>query len=55
MVDSITDWKLGGTYTVDSWVFGLAYISTNRDLAGYTSPGKNISNGTAVVSVTKSF
>jgi uncharacterized protein (TIGR02001 family) len=53
--DSITDWKLGGTYTVDSWVFGLAYIATNRDLAGYTSPNKNISSGTAVVSVTKSF
>ena len=55
VADSITDWKLGGTYTVDSWVLGLAYISTNRDLAGYTSPSKNISNGTAVVSVTKSF
>ena len=55
VVDSITDWKLGGTYTVDGWVMGLAYISTNRDLAGYTSPGKNISNGTAVVSVTKTF
>jgi uncharacterized protein (TIGR02001 family) len=52
---SITDWKLGGTYTVDSWVLGLAYISTNRNLAGYTSPGKDIANGTAVVSVTKSF
>lgn len=55
VVDSITDWKLGGTYTVDGWVMGLAYISTNRNLAGYTSPGKNISNGTAVVSVTKTF
>ena len=55
VVDSITDWKLGGTYTVDGWVLGLAYISTNRDLAGYTSPGKNISNGTAVVSVSKTF
>ena len=49
VVDSITDWKLGGTYTVDGWVMGLAYISTNRDLAGYTSPGKNISNGTAAI------
>ena len=55
VVDSITDWKLGGTYTVDGWVMGLAYISTNRNLAGYTSPGKNISNGTAVVSVSKTF
>ena len=55
VVDSITDWKLGGTYTVDGWVMGLAYISTNRNLYGYTSPGKNISNGTAVVSVSKTF
>lgn len=55
VVDSITDWKLGGTYTVDGWVLGLSYISTNRDLAGYTSPGKNISNGTAVASVSKTF
>ena len=55
VVDSITDWKIGGTYTADGWVFGLAYISTNRDLAGYTDTSKNIANGTAVVSVTKSF
>ena len=33
VVDSITDWKLGGTYTVDGWVMGLAYISTNRKQA----------------------
>ena len=52
---SITDYKLGGTYTVDGWVFGLAYVSTNRDFAGVTDPNKNISNGTALVSVTKSF
>ena len=53
--DSITDWKIGGTYTIDGWVLGLAYIGTNRDIAGYTDPAKNISNGTALVSVTKSF
>jgi uncharacterized protein (TIGR02001 family) len=52
---SITDWKIGGTYTIDGWAFGLAYVATNRDLAGYTDPGKNISNGTALLSVTKSF
>ena len=52
---SITDYKLGGTYTVDGWVFGLAYVSTNREFAGVTDPNKNISNGTALVSVTKSF
>jgi uncharacterized protein (TIGR02001 family) len=53
--DSIVDYKLGGTYTIDGWVLGLAYVSTNRDYAGYTRTGTNISNGTAVVSVTKSF
>ena len=52
---SITDWKLGGTYTLDGWVLGLSYISTNRDLAGYTDPAKNISNGTAVASISKTF
>ena len=52
---SITDYKLGGTYTIDGWVFGLAYVSTNRDLAGFTDPAKNISNGTGVLSVSKSF
>jgi uncharacterized protein (TIGR02001 family) len=52
---SITDFKIGGTYTIDGWALGLAYVSTNRDLAGITDPGKNISNGTAVVSVSKSF
>ena len=52
---SITDYKLQGTYTIDGWVLGLAYVSTNRDLRGWTDPSKNISNGTAVLSVTKSF
>ena len=60
MADSITDYKLGGTYTIDGWVLGLAYVGTNRDLPGYgtavqTNPNRNISNGTAVVSVSKSF
>jgi uncharacterized protein (TIGR02001 family) len=54
---SVTDYKLGGTYTIDGWVLGLAYVSTNRDIPGsaFTDPNKNISNGTALVSVTKSF
>ena len=52
---SITDYKLQGTYTIDGWVLGLAYVTTNRDIRGWTDPNKNISNGTAVVSVTKSF
>jgi uncharacterized protein (TIGR02001 family) len=55
VADSITDYKIGGTYTIDGWALGLAYVGTNRDLAGYTSPSKNISNGTALVSVSKSF
>jgi uncharacterized protein (TIGR02001 family) len=54
---SVTDYKLQGTYTIDGWVLGLAYVSTNRDLTGGTAANsnRNISNGTAVVSVTKSF
>lgn len=54
---SITDYKLGGTYTIDGWVLGLAYVSTNRDLTAGTAAfsNRNISNGTAVVSVSKSF
>jgi uncharacterized protein (TIGR02001 family) len=52
---SITDYKVGGTYTIDGWVLGLAYVSTNRDIRGWTDPNKNISNGTALVYVTKSF
>jgi len=50
---SITDYKLGGTYTIDGWVIGLAYVSTNRDIPGSTD--QNISNGTALLSVTKTF
>jgi uncharacterized protein (TIGR02001 family) len=54
---SITDYKLGGTYTIDGWVLGLAYVSTNRDLTAGTAAysNRNISNGTALLSVTKSF
>ena len=52
---SITDYKIGGTYTIQGWVVGLAYVATNRDLRGWTDTNKNISNGTAVLSVTKSF
>lgn len=52
---SITDYKLGGTYTIQGWVLGLAYVATNRDIRGWTDPSKNISNGTALLSVSKSF
>ena len=54
---NISDWKIGGTYTVDGWVFGLAYIGTNRNYTAGTAAltNKNISDGTALVSVGKSF
>lgn len=53
--DSVTDYKLGLTYTTGGgFVFGLAYIGTNRDLAG-SRPGRNISDGTGVLSLSKSF
>ncbi len=51
--DSITDWQIGVTYDLSGWVLGASYIGTNRDLAGST--GKNVSNDTFVVSVSKSF
>jgi len=55
--DSITDWKLGATYDWSGWVFGAAYVSTNRDLTGGTAAlsNRNISNATVVVSVSKTF
>jgi uncharacterized protein (TIGR02001 family) len=53
--DNIVDYKLGATYTYKSYVFGLAYISTNRDYASVTDPAKNISNGTALLSVSTTF
>jgi len=54
---NISDWKLGATYTVDGWVFGLAYIDTNRSYTAGTAAltNRNISNSTAVVSVSKTF
>lgn len=55
VASDITDYKIGATYDLDGWIFALAYITTNRDIAGFTSPEKNISNGTAVVSVSRSF
>ena len=56
-VDSITDWKLGVTYDLSGWLLGASYIGTNRDLTGGTAAlsNKNISNGTVVVSVSKTF
>ncbi len=55
--DSITDWKVGVTYDLNSWILGASYVGTNRDLTGGTAAlsNRNISNGTVVVSVTKTF
>ncbi len=54
---SVVDYKVGGSYTIDGWALGLAYVSSNRDLSLGTAAlsGRNIGNGTAVLSVTKSF
>jgi uncharacterized protein (TIGR02001 family) len=55
--DSITDYKVGGTYTIDGFVFGAALVGTNRDYSFGTASlnGKNISDNAFVVSVSKSF
>lgn len=55
--DNIADWKLGGTYTIDGWALGLAYVATNRNLTYGTAAltNRNVSNGTAVFSVAKTF
>ena len=57
LVNNIVDWKIGATYDWNSWIFGAAYVGTNRDLTGGTAAltNRNISNGTVVVSVSKSF
>lgn len=54
---NISDWKIGATYTVDGWVFGLAYVDTNRNYTAGTAAltNRNISDATAVVSVSKTF
>lgn len=55
--DSIIDYKLGATYTVNGFVLGGALIGTNRDYTAGTAAlsNKNISNNSFVVSVSKSF
>jgi uncharacterized protein (TIGR02001 family) len=55
--DSIVDYKLGITYDLSGWALGAAYVATNRDLTGGTAAqsNRNISNGTVLVSVGKTF
>ena len=55
--DSIVDWKVGVTYDLSGWALGASYIGTNRDLTGGVAGlnSRNISDGTVVVSVGKSF
>jgi len=57
--DTIIDYKLGVTYDLagSGFIVGASYISTNRDLTGGTAAlsGRNISNGTVVLSLTKAF
>jgi len=55
--DSIIDYKLGVTYDLSGWSLGAAYVATNRDLTGGTASlsNRNISNGTVVLSASKSF
>lgn len=57
LIDAITDWKIGVTYEVKGYVFGLSYIDTNRNLTAGTAAAsnRNISSGTGVVSLSRSF
>ena len=55
--DAIVDWKVGVTYDLSGFLLGASYIGTNRDLTGGTAglSNRNISNGTVVLSVSKTF
>ena len=55
--DSIVDYKVGVTYDLSGFLLGASYIGTNRDLTGGTAAlsNRNISNGTVVLSVSKTF
>jgi uncharacterized protein (TIGR02001 family) len=51
--NDIVDWKIGFTYGFSNgFVAAVSYIDTNRNLAGVT---RNVSNGTGVVSLSKTF
>lgn len=52
--DSMIDFKVGVTYGFSNGIVGaISYIDTDRELAGAT--GRKISNGTGVVSISKTF
>ena len=52
--DSLIDFKVGLTYGFSNGIVGaISYIDTDRELAGAT--GRKISNGTGVVSISKTF
>lgn len=54
VASDIVDWKLGVTYGFSNgFVAAVSYIDTNRSLPGAT--GHKVSNGTGVVSLSKSF
>ncbi len=55
--DNITDWRVGVTYDLKGFILGASYVGTSRDLTGGTASlsNRNISDGTVVVSVSKSF
>lgn len=57
--NSIIDWKVGATYDIlgSGFIVGASYVGTNRDLTGGTASlsNRNLSNGTVVVSLSKTF
>ncbi|MGZ8260825.1 MAG: TorF family putative porin [Caldimonas sp.] len=57
LIDNVADWKVGVTYDLSGFILGASYVGTNRDLTGGTAAlaNRNISDGTVVVSVSKSF
>ena len=56
---NIVDWKVGATYDIagSGFILGASYVGTNRDLTGGTASAsnRNLSNGTVVVSLSKTF
>lgn len=50
-----TDYKIGVSKELAGLNFGLAYTSTDADSATYTVSGKDISDDTFIVSVSKTF